>query len=133
MPDDLEQAPTIRERKWDDTLRLMDYLNKKWAHAMGNGREEIELKFPTRLVLLLHDALQHMIDNQMPLYRLHVDAEEYSRSMLAQSAIAEETMKDTCTRATMLISDLEILLEHFIGRPQMTMEQILKHRQGKTS
>lgn len=107
---DLDPAPTIREKKWDDALRLMDYLNRKWAYAMGHGEDEIGLKFPTQLVLLMHDALQHMIDHQMPLYRLHVDAEEYSRSMLAAAATAEQTMKDICLRATATIAEFEAAL-----------------------
>lgn len=128
---ELEQAPTIRDAKWDSVLRLMDYLNRKWAHSTAHGEAEVQLKFPTQLVLLLHDALQHMIDHQMPLYRLHVGAEEYSRAMLVSASTAEESMQNTCMRANELIVDLEILLEHFIGRPHITMQQIRKLREKR--
>lgn len=113
----LDPAPTIRDAKWDRTLRLMDYLNKKWAYAMAHGREEVTLKFPTGLVVTITDALRHMIDHRMPLYRLHVDVEEYSRAMVAQAAVAEETMRVIVLRAGEAVADLELLLQRRFKRP----------------
>ncbi len=111
MTTDLPPSPTIRDAKWDNVLRLMDYLNKKWARAMAEGHDETSLKFPTPLVLLLHDALQNLMDRQMPLYRLHVDIEEHSRALVADAVEASETMKDLCLRATVAVAEIEALVE----------------------
>jgi hypothetical protein len=107
---DLEPAPTVRDAKHDNILRLVDYLNKKWAYASAHGQDEITLRFPTALLIPLTDALRHMIDVRMPLYRLHVDVEEHSRAMLAEAAVAELCMKDLCLRATGMVAEFEALL-----------------------
>jgi hypothetical protein len=108
---DLEPAPTVRDAKNDHVLRLIDYLNKKWARASAKGEAEVTLRFPTALLVPLTDALRHMLDHRMPLYRLHVDVEEHSRAMLAEAAVAELTMKDLCLRATCVLAEFEALLD----------------------
>ena len=60
--------------------------------------------------------------------------EEYCKRLFGEAIlnpvaqVADEMMRDQHTRFALAVADLEILLTHFIGRPEATMEQVRQHR-----
>lgn len=113
----LGPAPTIRQAKWDEAYRGVDYLNRVWARAFAKGQAEVQLKVPTPFVATIAEAILHMANNAMPLYRLHMAVEERSLSLLATTAQVEGVLQAAALRAGEAVSDLEMILDRRFKRP----------------
>lgn len=105
-------------REWDGILDLIDNLRKQaWSPE--------PVRVPDQYAHTIADALEHWMDHKMPLYRAQVAIEE---NIVKAAAVADEMMRDELQRFQMVVADLETLMEHFVGRPPMTMEEVHRSR-----
>lgn len=108
------------DAKWDGVVALIDEIRKQaWSP------EPVRLHLPDRDAHAIADALEHWMDHEMPLYRAQVAIQE---NIIRASQVADEMMRDELQRFAMAVTDLELLLMQFIGRPPMTMEEVRRQR-----
>lgn len=111
---DFEEADQSAEL----VLRLIDALNRASMKAQIDKGDAV-LQMTAHQASQWADAIFHLLISSAP-YRI-TDA----------AAIAEQTMKDEALRFTCAVTDLELLLENFIGRPPMTMAEVREASQKR--
>jgi hypothetical protein len=82
----------------------------------------ITITLPAHIALMAANRLELTED------RVKQDAKA-AVAMRDVTAIAEDAMKDNALRFNYAVTDLEILLMEFIGRPMMTMQEVREQRQ----
>lgn len=110
----------LEDEKWGRVVGLIDELRKQaWSH------DPVRLNISDHAAHTIADALEHWMNHQMPLYRVQAAIEE---NIINSAAVADEMMKDELQRFQMVVTDLELLLLQFIGRPPMTMGEVRRQR-----
>lgn len=77
---------------------------------------------PAHVARMVADRLELTEDRVKSSARARADMREISD-------VAEDTMKDMALRFSYAVTDLELLLMDFIGRPPMTMQEVREQRQ----
>lgn len=85
------------------------------------GATTVTVTLPAHVALVVANRLELSED------RLKMEARQNGQ-MREVTAFADEALKDNALRFQYAISDLELLLMEFIGRPPMTMQEVREQR-----
>lgn len=122
-------AMSERTDEWPRILELIEWLNREAIGAkIENRPAKFECDYMTAFYLGF--ALQDYADRKAPLIRAMYDIEE---NIIKASRLADETMRDEATRFALAVADLELTLEHFVGRRPATFEEIREARSRMAS
>lgn len=104
-------------------LRMSAARAKRTKDASGRfDTTSITITLPAHTALIVADRLETTQDRMKA-------TSKFRSEMREASDIAEDAMKDTALRFSYAVTDLEILLMEFIGRPAMTMQEVREQRQ----
>lgn len=93
-------------------------------HTPGSRYDDrtVTITIPAHIALMVARRLETAEDRTLATRKLQSEMRE-------ASDIAEDAMRDTALRFSYAVTDLELLLMEFIGRPAMTMQEVREQRQ----